>query len=218
MSDEVFCPFCDSVVWDGESSEPCEHLIADWDFDASANGGGVLGEMYVSGGGFASAGELGKTSRKLCARVWSTGAGDEDEGIVTRETADARLRLAATVVMGEDPVWWAALQETILDCSDPEAWVHDYDDSDSSYQVPDDWLDPETLAEFADPLASAVVENLPGIKVTYEVLGGMTSGTVYFVWSEDASAGQAAIEATFSSATKTIETMIAKLDARDSGR
>ena len=61
-------------------------------------------------------------------------------------------------------------------------------------------------------MAEAVLEKLPGISVTYKVLGGMTSGESIFVWSEDPIAGRATINAAVESAIRTIEMVIATLD------
>ena len=56
------------------------------------------------------------------------------------------------------------------------------------------------------------MQNLPGITVTYATVGGMTSGDDIFVWSEDPSAGRTTLDAAFTSATRTLETVIAPLD------
>ena len=73
-----------------------------------------------------------------------------------------------------------------------------------------------TLAEFAISMVEEVVQNLAGISVSYETLGGMTSGTSIFVWSDDPVAGRATIDAAVASVIKTVEMVVARLDASDS--
>ena len=199
--DEVLCPFCGRNVWWGSEDGPCEHLLADWALDPNDNGGGVLGEMLSPNEGIAGAEALAKASGRLCARVWSVG----------NEAAEARFRLAANAVAGEKPAWWAALHEAILDDYDSEAILDSYG--------PESSLDADPIAlsaDFANPVAEAVVQNLPGISVTYEILGGMTSGTSVFVWSADPVAGRATIDAAVASAITTVEMVVATLDASDS--
>ena len=162
--------------------------------DPNDNGGGVLGEMLSRDEGIAGAEAVGRVSGKLCAWVWSAG----------NEAVEARLRLAANAVVGKKPAWWAALHRGILNCNDPEAICDDPDG------------DPVASAEFANPMANAVLQNLPGITVTYQVLGGMTSGTSIFVWSDDPLAGRATIEAAVASAIRTVEMVVATLDGSDS--
>jgi len=198
------------------TTTPASTCLRHWPCDPSDNGGGVLGEtLYPNKGIAGAAADLAKISTKLCASVWSADDDDDDE-IVARETAETRLRLAANAVPGQDPAWWAALRETILDCDAPEDWVYDYADNPDGIPEAVDYVDPMTLAEFANPVALAVVENLPGLSVSYEILGGMTSGTSYFVWSEDPVEGQATIDAAFASSIRTVEMMIATLDAASS--
>jgi hypothetical protein len=141
--------------------------------------------------GIGGAEDLADLSRELCASVWSP---DDNDEIVARATAEARLSLAATAVAGEKPTWWAALQDAVLGGYDPDA-------------SPDDRM---TIAQFANPMALAVAENLPGLIVTYETLGGpMTSGTFIYIWSDDPLEGRATIDAAFASAISTVEMMIA---------
>jgi hypothetical protein len=168
-------------------------------------GGGVLGET-LDGPNQASfdAETLALVSLRLCALVWSAGT----------EKVEDRLTLAAKAVVGEKPEWWAELHETILRCEDPEAvlaWYRDDPDYETNYLT-----DPMALSEFANPMARAVVQNLPGITITNPVLGGMTSGSSTFVWSDDPVAGQAAVDAAVTSAISTVEMVIAKLDATHS--
>lgn len=197
----VLCPICDRSIggWSaravGEDGDPCEHLLADWGEEPDDNGGGVLGEMLDPSEGIGGAEDLADLSRELCASVWSP---DDNDEIVARATAEARLSLAATAVAGEKPTWWAALQEAVLGGYDPDA-------------SPDDRM---TIAQFANPMALAVAENLPGLIVTYETLGGpMTSGTFIYIWSDDPLEGRATIDAAFASAISTVEMMIATLDS-----
>jgi hypothetical protein len=214
--DEVLCPFCENDAWSDSEPTPCGHLLVNWDLDPGDNAGGVLGEMYISGGALDYAEDLALISRKLCAWAWSAG----------KDRVQARLKLAANAVPEARPPWWAVLERTILDCHDPEAVVNceNEDDDDFSVELEDvplqgppppissyDPSDPVTLAEFANPMAEAVVEDLPGINVTYEILGGMTSGTLVFVWSEDPAAGQSTIDAAFVSAIDTVEMIIRTL-------
>ena len=199
--DEVLCCFCGRNVWWGSEDGPCEHLLADWALDPNDNGGGVLGEMLSRNEGIAGAEALGKVSGQLCAWVWSAG----------NEAVEARLRLAANAVVGKNAALWAALHEAMLGCYDREAIIECYG-ADASVDI-----DPIALAaDFANPMAEAVVQNLAGISVTYEILGGMTSGTSIFVWSDDPLAGRATIEAAVASAIKTVEIVVATLDGCDS--
>ncbi len=202
--DEVRCPFCHRNVWWGGEGGPCEHLLADWALDPADNGGGVLGEMLNPHEGIAGAEELAKVSRKLCAWVWRPGG-------ETLEVVQTRLRLAANAVAGKNPPWWAALQDAILNYFKPEVFLFPDD--------PDDKLadDPMMLADFGNPMAEAITRNLPGITVTYEILGGMASGTSIFVWSDDPVAGRATIDAAVASVIMTVEmVVVAMLDASDS--
>jgi hypothetical protein len=121
---------------------------------------------------------------------------------------EARLTIAANAIVGARPGWWSALHTAIINPIDPQAICDDPDR--------DPYSDPVAFAEFANPMAEAVLENLPGISVTYEVLGGMTSGESIFVWSEDPVAGGATINAAVESAIKTVEMVVARLDASDS--
>ena len=202
-SDEVVCPICDWSIggWSaravGEDGDPCEHLLADWSQDPSDNGGGILGEMLDPDEGISGAEDLADLSRELCAAVWSP---DGDDEIVARETAEARLRLAANVAGGEKPTWWGALEQAVLDGYDPDARSDD----------------PMTITQFANPMALAVAENLPGLIVTYETIGGMTSGTSIYIWSDDPVGGRATIDAAFASAISTVGMMVATLDSADS--
>ena len=176
-------------------------FLRDWALDPNDNGGGVLGEMLSRTEGIAGAEALGRVSGKLSAWVWSAG----------NEAVEARLRLAANAVAGKNPALWAALHEAILDCYDPGTIIECYG-ADASLDI-----DPIALAaDFANPMAEAVVQNLAGISVTYEILGGMTSGTSIFVWSDDPLAGRATIEAAVASAIRTVETVVATLDGSDS--
>ena len=162
--------------------------------DPNDNGGGVLGEMRDPNDGIPGVEELTMVSRKLCASVWSAG----------EKTVEARLTIAANAIVGEKPARWAVLHRAILNCTDPEAICDD------------PYGDPVASAEFANPTANAVLQNLPGITVTYQVLGGMTSGTSIFVWSDDPLAGRATIEAAVASAIRTVEMVVATLDGSDS--
>jgi hypothetical protein len=200
---EVPCPFCGRDVWFGSDDGPCEHLLADWANDPYDNGGGVLGSMIEQPNeGFPDAEELAVVTLTLCAWVWSDG----------EEQVRARLKLAADALEGEKPAWWGDLHVTILRLDNPEA----FEDWDPEFMVPDHYASNEALAEFADPMAEAIVRKIPGITVTYKLLGGMTSGTSTFVWSDDPAAGRAAIDAAVPSAIKTIEQVIAELDATHS--
>jgi hypothetical protein len=147
--------------------------------------------------GIGGAEYLADLSRELCASVWSP---DDNDEIVPRETAEARLSLAANAVAGEKPTWWAALQEAVLGGYDPDARSDDR----------------MTIAQFANPMALAVAETLPGLIVTYETLGGMTSGTFIYIWSDDPVEGRATIDAAFALASSTVKMMIATLDSTDS--
>jgi hypothetical protein len=199
--DEVLCPFCGRDVWWGTEDGPCVHLLADWALDPEDNGGGVLGEMRSRNEGIAGAEALARASGKLCGRVWIEG----------KDGVEQRLRLAANAVEGEKPRWWNVLHDAIDGYYDPEA-VRDYYGPDASL----DRVAPTFLAEdFANPLTRAVVENLSGISVTDEILGGMTSGASSFVWSEDPEVGRATIDAAFASAIRTVEPAVATLDASD---
>ena len=198
------CPFCGRDVWWGSEDGPCEHLLADWPDDPSDNGGGVLGEMLGQPNEeFADAEELAVVSLTLCAWVWSDG----------EEQVEARLKLATNALVGEQPAWWGDLQGTILRCDNPEAFK-DWDPDE--YMLPDYYYDPVKLSEFANPMAEALVQNIPGISITDETLGGMTSGSSTFVWSDDPVAGRTAIDTAVTSAIKTIEEVTAKLDAAHS--
>ena len=75
-------------------------------------------EMLDPSEGIGGAEDLADLSRELCASVWSP---DDNDEIVARATAEARLSLAATAVAGEKPTWWAALQEAVLGGYDPDA-------------------------------------------------------------------------------------------------
>ena len=147
--------------------------------------------------GIGGAEYLADLSRELCASVWSP---DDNDEIVARETAEARLSVAANAVAGEKPTWWAALEEAVLGGYDPDARSDDR----------------MTISQFANPMALAVAENLPGLIVTYETLGGMTSGTFIYIWSDDPVEGRATIDAAFASAIRTVGLMIASLDSTDS--
>ena len=158
--DEVLCSFCGRNVWGGSKDGPCEHLLADWALDPNDNGGGVLGEMLSRTEGIAGAEALGRVSGKLSAWVWRR-----------NEAVEARLRLAANAVVGKNPALWAALHEVILDCDDPETIIECYG-ADASLEIHLIAL----AADFANPMAEAVVQNLAGISVTYEILGGYDVG------------------------------------------
>jgi hypothetical protein len=190
--DEVRCPFCDrNVWWGGEEGGPCEHLLADWALDPEDNGGGVLGETLS--GGIPGAENLDTTSQMLCDWVWNAGMDAEEEmGDADEETVKARLKLATNAIAGEKPAWWWELHQAILE-----------------------WPKPEPRAQFANPMVEAIVQNLPGISISYETLGGMTSGTSIFVWSDDPVAGWATIDAAVASVIRTVE-MVPTPDDSDS--
>jgi hypothetical protein len=197
--DEVLCPFCGrDVWWEGENG-PCEHLLADWASDPEGNAGGVLGEMLSRKEGIAGAEALARVSGKLCAGAWLEG----EAGV------ELRLRLAASAVEGNKPGWWPVLDDAILDYDDPEAVLGHYGPDANIDQVGPTLL----AADFANSVTEAVIQNLPGARLTHETLGGMASGDCVFVWSEDPGAGRAAIDAAMSSAIKTVQAMIATLDA-----
>ena len=61
--------------------------------------------------------------------------------------------------------------EVILDCYDPETIIECYG-ADASLDI--DLI--ALAADFANPMAEAVVQNLAGISVTYEILGGYDVG------------------------------------------
>jgi hypothetical protein len=196
--DEAPCPFCSrNVVWWSGGDEPCEHLLAGWALDPDDNGGGVLGEDLSHSDGIADAERLARLSGRLCGWVWSAG----------KAAVEARLRVAADAVVGEKPEWWAALHTAILEYDDPDV-ILDLYGPDAEFEVDRTYL----AADFANPVAEAVVQNLSGIIVTYATIGGMTSGDDIFVWSEDPTAGRATLDAAFAAAIRTMETVITALD------
>ena len=196
---EAHCPFCGrNVIWWSGGDEPCEHLLAGWALDPNDNGGGVLGEDLSHTEGIAGAERLARVAGQLCGWVWSAG----------QQAVEDRLKLAEAAVEGEKPGWWTALPDAIAEYDDPEIVLECY-----GRDANVDDVDPTLLAgDFANPLAEAVVQDLPGITVTYATIGGMTSGDDIFVWSEDPSAGRTTLDAAFTSATRTLETVIARLD------
>jgi hypothetical protein len=199
--DEALCPFCGrNVVWWSGGDEPCEHLLAGWCLDPNDNGGGVLGEDLSHTEGIAGAEPLARVTGQVCGWVWSAG----------QETVEDRLKLAEGALEGDKPGWWAALHKAIADYDDPEVVLECYGPDANVSDV-----DRTSLAEdFANPLAQALVQNLPGITVTYATIGGMTSGDDIFIWSEDPIAGRATLDAAFESAIRTAETVITALDRK----
>jgi hypothetical protein len=199
--DEAPCPFCGrNVVWWSGGDEPCEHLLVGWAIDPNDNGGGVLGEDLSHNDGIAGADRVARLAGHLCGWVWSAG----------QEVVEDRLKLAEDALEGEKPEWWPALHKAIVEYDDPDVVLEYYGPG-----ADIDDVDPEFLAEdFANPLAEAVVQDLPGTTVTYATIGGMTSGDDIFVWSEDPIAGRTALDAAFESAIRSLETVIATLDCR----
>ena len=201
--DEALCPFCGrNVVWWSGGNEPCEHLLAAWALDPNDNDGGVLGEMLSRTEGIAGAERLARLCGTLCGLVWSAG----------QEAVGERLKLAENAVAGEKPAWWTALHKAILDYYDPDAVLDYYGPGTDIDDVGATFL----AADFANSLAEAVVQNLPGISVTYATIGGMTSGEDVFVWSENPIAGRATLDVAFVSAITTVEMVVATLDASNS--
>jgi hypothetical protein len=190
--DEVRCPFCDrNVWWGGEEGGPCEHLLADWALDPEDNGGGVLGEMLSRNEGIPGAATLDMVSQELCDWVWNAGVdADEEMGDADEETVEARLKLATNAIAGEKPAWWWDLHQAIAE--------------------------PIVGANFANSMMEEVIRNLPGISISYETLGGMTSGTSIFVWSDDPVAGWATIDAAVASVIRTVEMVVPIPDDSDS--
>jgi hypothetical protein len=190
--DEVRCPFCDrNVWWGGEEGGPCEHLLADWALDPEDNGGGVLGEMLSRNEGIPGAATLDMVSQELCDWVWNAGVdADEEMGDADEETVEALLKLATNAIAGEKPAWWWDLHQAIA-----ERIVG---------------------ANFANSMMEEVIRNLPGISISYETLGGMTSGTSIFVWSDDPVAGWATIDAAVASVIRTVEMVVPIPDDSDS--
>jgi hypothetical protein len=105
------------------------------------------------------------------------------------ETVEARLTLAENALAGDKPAWWLDLHRAIA-----ERVIG---------------------ANFANSVMEAVIQDLPGISVSYETLGGMTSGTAIFVWSGDPVAGRATIDAAVASAGSTVQTVVETLDDSD---
>jgi hypothetical protein len=200
-AEQETCPFCDWEVWSWTDVPPCEHLLMDWPGDPYDNAGGVLGDMFAGpNAGITGGEELGRLCIILCGWVWTGG----------EEMMKARLDLAANAVGDEKPAWWKELQERIAHCENPNVFLGlDWDDlKDHNY---DYYGDPETTAELLDDTVEAIVDNLPGISVTYSTPAGMASSTHVFVWSEDPVSGRAAIDEAVASATKTLKMILAKV-------
>jgi hypothetical protein len=166
--------------------------------DPGDNDGGVPGEDLSHGEGIAGAERLARLAGRLCGWVWTAG----------QELVEGRLTLAEDAVQGKEPGWWTALRKTILEYYDPDGVLECYGPDANVDDVERAFL----ADDFANPLAEAVVQNLPGITVTYATIGGMTSGDIIFLWSADPTAGRATLDAAFASAITTLETVITTLD------
>jgi hypothetical protein len=205
------CPFCG---WDPAYEESddfprhsCEHLVTEWAGDVSDNGGGVLGEsLFECEGPVEAASDLGIAAWTLCEWAYRNG----------EEQVPGRLKLAAKAMTGEPPSWWGDLRETIDEWRDSSIFADwDPDPELSEFGGDNPYVDDaEDLGrDFANPMTLAVARRVPGITLTWRIIGEMTSGSSILVFADDRAAGWAALNGAVAAANRTIEAVIAELDA-----
>lgn len=163
-SNQIPCPYDGRDLYaEWEASEPCEHLIADWSDDPNDNGGGVLGE--------------GIGGRELPANIWELArvcwdlydaapSADEDshEGWQRQLAA-----LRSSFPDAEPPAWWPNLCQSIWDKL-PDARPAE---------------DSPEFGALATDIMPSCIQQVDGIIATSAVLGDMTSGTSWFLWSNE---------------------------------
>lgn len=162
--------------------EPCEHMVLDWTVDNPGDGGGIE-SGWSQTRARQSFPELADALKRLFEFVLAEG--DED----LREARLSKLKAA----MGPDAApWWSELLE----------WLWDWD------QMPDD---PTLEQDFTARLAYFIVEEVPSVIRSSEIIGGMTSADHVFVWSEKPGAAVAAIEAQVSKTAAVIQAKTSEL-------
>jgi hypothetical protein len=185
------CPFCGQDVVgavDGGDNEPCQHLVADWTRDPYDNGGGVLGESQSGNAAFAPATQLALAGRDLINLI----IGDGDEALKeVRHTV-----FLGVLPSGVLPAYWFKVEECVNDLYAEAEPLKDK---------------PEELARFATPVVTAIVEEVPGIKVTEINVGMIVSTDCLYAWAEDRDAATAAIAQLIKDATRSITSATAEL-------
>lgn len=159
---EVPCPFDGRDLYaEWNEREPCEHLVADWAADVYDNGGGVLGD--------------GIGGRELPANVWELArvCWDVYDAIprAAEESVDGGKRqlaaLQGSFSRTDPPKWWSDLCELIWEKPSEQRPAEDDDE----------------FGELATAIIPDCIDEVETIVATWAVLGGMTSGVSWFLWS-----------------------------------
>ena len=109
-------------------------------------------------------------------------------------TSDFEARLAKLRAMTKDDpaAWWDWVVDGIANndsCSDDDVG----------------------LGYFATPIVSEVVTDVPGVLASEAILGGMTSSSVCFLWSDDPETGTEALRVRIAKATEAVRKVIAAI-------
>jgi len=161
-------------------------LVAKWAMDPCDDGGGVAAEWTDYPDALGPGRDLGLAVWELLDLIIT---GHDDAGI---EEQLARVRTA--VVEAGPPPWWPEVESNTL----VNAWVDNL------------WgASPEELGGMAGPIVWSLADSVPGVRGTTALLGGMTSGTSYFLWSLDRVAAAKGLSNAILAATATVRSLVA---------
>lgn len=188
MDNSAPCPFCgvDAVDPDTKAGDTCAHLVAKWASDPYDDGGGVVAEPTAYSDVLGPAKGLGMACRDLVVFIIS----GRDEAGIERQLA----RVRATVAQAGQPTWWRAVESDTL----ADAGVDNLCDA-----------NPEGLGGMAGPIVWSLAYDVPGVRGTTALLGGMTSGYSKFLWSLDRVAAVQALHDAILQATATLHRLLA---------
>ena len=167
-----------------EYAEPCDHLLADFSTDLSDGDGGVLGEGWAESVLRTPARQLGRACRDLLLTVWKDDGGED--------RSEARLAVLREMTTDDGPTWWNPIVDGIENNDDCSA-------------------DDPGLGDYATPVVHEIVTDVPGVLASEAILGGMTSSSVCFVWSQDRGAATQALEARIAEATSAVQRVLARV-------
>jgi hypothetical protein len=188
-ADRAPCPFCgvDAVDPDKEYGDTCAHLVAQWAMDPYDDGGGVAAELSEYSDALGLGRELGLACRELLVFIID---GQDEVGIEKQIT-----RLRAAIALTGQPGWWSEVESYTID-----NWA-------STDTVPND--EPAFLGGMASPIVWSLASEMPDIRQTGALLGGMTSGDFNFVWSLDRIAAARRLNDAIVGATAALRKVIA---------
>ena len=188
--DSAPCPFCGiDAVHPVPDFWTCSHLVARWALDPYDDGGGVAAEVTHYPDALGPGRDLGLALWELLDFI-ITG---HDDAVI-----EERLeRVRSAVAQSGPPPWWTEVESNTL----ANAWVDNLPGGDA-----------EELGGMAGPIVESLTESVPGVRRTSAILGGMTSGTWYFLWSLERVAAAKGLSTAIVAATATVRSLIAIAD------